>query len=394
MNYSNKAGMAFVLAGTALFTTASYAQQQVDKPGFYGTIGASYASDDNVFRQADSKVSDSITIISPELLFLKEFGKHQFTAEYIGKYASYNKSTGEDYSDHYVNADLFLDLTQKFDIDLQANYTKGHESRGASGVASNAALDVNKLTENSIFSGFAYGRDVAKAQVELDLEAKDLKYTNNDQEFRDRKTNAVAARAFYNVGSKTKVFVEAKQNTIDYHNDTATSFVNKDSTEKFYYAGLRWDATYKTTGELRVGSYDKNFDSATQTDGSGSSYLASILWEPKTYSRFTLALSRTPQEAATAESFYVSNLVSVNWVHDFNDKLGLNVNVSDGKDVYKGSTREDKLSTAGLGVNYKFRRWLDFGLDYTHSKRDSTDNTADFTDNLVMFTAKFSRKPN
>lgn len=393
MNYSNQAGMAFVLAGAALFTSVSYAQQQVDKPGFYGTVGISYATDDNVFRQATSKVSDSITTVTPELLFLKEIGKHQFTAEYIGQYASYNKSTGEDYSDHIVNADLFLDLTQKFNINLQANYIEGHESRGASGVASSATLDVNKLKENRIFTGFSYGRNVAKAQVELDMEAKDLKYTNNDQEYRDRTTNAVAARALYNVSNKTKVFAEVKQNTIDYSNETATSFVNKDSTENFYYAGLRWDASYKTTGELRVGSYDKNFDSTTQTDGSGSSYEASIFWEPRTYSRFTVALSRVPQEAATAESFYVSNLVSVNWDHYFNDKLGLNVNVTDGKDEYTGD-REDKLSTAGLGLNYKFRRWLEFDLDYTYSDRDSTDNTADFTDNLFMFTAKISRKPN
>ena len=393
MKNSNKAGMAVVCMGAALFTTTSFAQQDVTGPGFYGTVGASYATDNNVFRQKTSIVSDTITTISPELLFLKSFGKHQFTAEYIGQYATYNKSTGENFSDHYVNLDAFFDLTQKFNIDVQANSVQGHESRGTGDAAVNTTLDVNKTTENRLFGGLAYGRNEAKAQFELDLETKDLKYTNNAQEFRDRKANGIAARAFYNVSSKTKVFVEAKQNTIDYVKNTATSFVNKDSTEMFYYAGVRWDASYKTTGEFKVGSYDKNFDLATQTDGSGSSYAASILWEPKTHSRLTLALSSTPQEAASAESFYTSSTASVNWEHDFNDKLGLNVNVSNSTDDYTG-TREDKSSTAGLGVSYKFRRWLDFGLDYTYSERDSTDNTADFTDNLVLFTAKFSRKPN
>ena len=141
---------------------------------------------------------------------------------------------------------------------------------------------------------------------------------------------------------------------------------------------------------MKVGSFDKKFSSGTETNGSGTSYEGSILWKPKTYSHFTLGLSRTPQEATTADSFYTSSTASVDWKHDFNSKLALNMNVSSGTDEYSG-TRKDQLLNAGLGFSYKFRRWMNVGLDYKYSKRDSTDNTADFTDNLIMLTATFSK---
>ena len=382
----NKTGIAITCVVVASFSSVSYAQL-ADKPGFYSSLSVIYTSDDNIFRQASSKVSDSILSLAPELLFIKGFGKHKFTAEYLGDYASYGKNTSENYADHFVNFDMLFDLSRKLNIDLQANYSQGHEPRGSSGAVQNSSAEINKLEQSRVFSSFTYGRKTAKAQVELDVEIANTKFTNNNQSFRDRKMTTVSARVFYNIGNKPAVFAEIKQNGLDYLNPGTR---DRDSKENFYHAGLRWDASNKITGSLKVGSFDKKFSSGTETNGSGTSYEGSILWKPKTYSHFTLGLSRTPQEATTADSFYTSSTASVDWKHDFNSKLALNMNVSSGTDEYSG-TRKDQLLNAGLGFSYKFRRWMNVGLDYKYSKRDSTDNTADFTDNLIMLTATFSK---
>ncbi len=385
MNY-NKAGTAVACAAAVLFSSSSFAQL-ADKPGFYSALSVSYTSDDNIFRQASTKTSDGILALAPELLFIKGFGKHKFSAEYIGDYASYAKNTAENYADHFVNFDLLFDLSRKFKVDLQANYSQSHEPRGSSGAVQNSSLAQNKLEDSRIFSSFTYGRKTAKAQVELDAAIVNTKYTNNNQSFRDRKMTTVSARVFYNLGNETALFAEIKQNDLDYLNSVAR---NRDSKENFYHVGLRWDASNKTSGTLKLGSYEKKFSSATETNGKGTSYEASILWEPKTYSHLTLGLSRLPQEASTADSFYTSSTASIDWKHDFNKKLTFNMNLSNGTDDYSG-TRKDKLLTAGLGLSYKFRRWIDVGLDYTNSTRDSTDNTADYTNNLIMLKAKFSK---
>lgn len=376
MKTSNKAGMAIVCASTLAFSSFSFAAET----GFTASAAISHTSDDNVFRDA-ANTSDTIFTVSPDLLFTKAFGKHQLSAGYKGAYATYDKNTKENFDDHTVNLDLLLDLSTKFKVDLKSEFAKAHESRGTSAsAAANTADEVTMLDKNTLFAGFTIGRDSSKAQVELDYSVIDTKYTNNSQSTRDRKDNTASARVFYNVSDKTRLFAEAQQNNFDYINS------NSDSTEILYHLGLRWDIAGKTTGELKVGTFDKKFDSSAFADEDGTSYLASVLWSPMSYSNFTFSLSSAPQEATTGDSFYTASYASVNWLHDFNSKFALAVDYSDGTDDYSG-TRKDKIKSAGLGMNYKFRNWLDLGLKYTNSKRDSSAANSDYTDNLVMFTA-------
>ena len=142
MNIFNKVGVAVVCLGsTLILPVTSYAVQQADKPGFYPSIAVSYIDDDNIFREASAEVSDSIFTVAPELTLIKEFGKHQFSAQYLGEYASYDKTSSEDYDDHFVNLGMFLDLSKKFNIDLQANYAESHELRGTAGVVPGVTTD-------------------------------------------------------------------------------------------------------------------------------------------------------------------------------------------------------------------------------------------------------------
>lgn len=378
MNSSNKAGMALVCTSALLFSSTSFAVE----PGFTASVAAGYTTDDNLFREANGS-SDTFFTVSPDLRFVTALGKHQLSAGYRGSYASYDKFTKENYNDHLVNLDLLLDLSKVVNINLIADYSNEHESRGTSNVATTG--DVTLLDRNSVFAGFAFGADTAKMQAELDYKITNIDYTNNAQDTRDRRVGAVGVRALYNVSDKTKVFVEARQNDFDYLNST------RDSTETLYYAGGRWDITGKTTGEFKIGTYDKNFDAATETDGDGTSYSANMIWSPKQHSRFTLFAEEAAQESNYADSFYTSQLSSLGWEHDFSDRLALNVDLSLTTDEYSGG-RKDDTTSAGLGVKYEFRRWLDFGLSYTNTERDSSDNTLDYTDNLVMFTATLLRE--
>lgn len=380
MKLFNRAGMASVCIWSALLTNPSYAQQKLEKPGFYTSLTTFYTSDDNIFRQSSSQISDTITTVSPEISYRKTFSKHQFSAEYLGEFASFSKNQTEDYTDNSVNLGFLFDFTRKFDAELKTSYKQGHESRGSSGVILVSPTKPTTWNKSNIFAGFTYGRKRAKAQIEMDYSRTDLAFTNNAQEYRDRKNDAVSARIIYRLGRKTAAFIEGKQNKVDYVNLAAR---NLDSNETFSYLGLRWDASFKTKGDLKIGRFKKNFNSAAETDGLGTSYEANIYWEPKTYSRFNLGVSRIPKETSTTDSFYTSSQISIDWLHDFNSSFALTMNASSSIDEYS-SARKDKLLNNRLGLNYQAYRWIHFGLNYTYSKRDSTDNTADFTDNLLM----------
>ncbi|WP_126455615.1 outer membrane beta-barrel protein [Sulfuriflexus mobilis] len=383
---NRKTGTTVIVMGMMLGASSLGQAQtpETDLPGFYPSVELAYKHDDNIFRQENNEESDDIFSVSPDLVWRWFLGKHRLTAEYLGDYATYDTNDDENYDDHFLSADLLLDLTPKFNVDLQANYNRGHEARGSSGILpGNVSTKPNEWKESRLFGQLTYGRRIANAQFQLDLEAKDLEYTNNNQDFRDRDTDSVAGRFFYKIAPKTSAILEAEHRDIDYTNSAIRDL---DSTERYYRVGLRWEATYKTTGELKVGRFEKDFDSAAEEDNDGVSVVGKVTWEPRTYSRFTFTALRQPNETATADSSYTSELVSADWQHDFSSRVSLNANISDGTDDYTG-TREDDLFNAGLGLNYKMRRWLDLGVAYNYSERDSNAPTASFDDNIFMLRA-------
>lgn len=387
MDMNNKqTGIAVVVMGMALgVPSLSQAQTpETDKPGFFPSVELAYQHDDNIFRQENNEESDDIFSISPDLVWRWFLGKHRLTANYRGDYATYDTNDNEDYDDHFLSAGLLLDLTPKFNVDLQANHSDAHEARGSSGVTPGVTAEPNEWEEDRLFGQLTYGRRIAKAQFQLELEGRELDFTNNNQDFRDRDTNGVTGRFFYNLGPKTSVILEATNRDIDYTTSSAPR--DLDSEERFYHVGLRWEATYKTTGELKVGRFDKDFDSPTEEDTDGTSVVGTVTWEPRTYSRFIFTALRQPNETATADSSYTSESVSADWQHDFSSRVTLNANISDGTDDYTG-TREDDLFDAGLGLSYKMRRWLDLGARYSYSERDSNAALASFEDNIFMLTA-------
>ncbi len=388
MNSYSKAGMATICATATLFTGVSFAAQ-TDKPGFHPSLSAYYISDNNIYRQATSKISDDILTVSPELLLIKASGKHRFTAKYNGNYASYSSNTSENYTDHFVSLDGMFDFSRKFKANLQVNLDQDHESRGSAGFDPATPTEKqNTWSENRLLGGFTFGRRSAKAQFEMDVTSADRDYTNNAQDARDRKSNGLSARVFYNTGPKSSVFIEAKQNTIDYINPAAR---NLDSKEEYMHLGFRWDIANKTTGTLKFGSFSKKFDSAAETDGTGSSYEASILWKPKTYSHVTLTLLQAPQESTTTDSYYTSSLMSVDWKHNLSSKLAFDLNLSSGTDDYSG-TRKDTLTNASVGLSYKIRRSFELGLNLSSKTRDSSLDSADFDDGVYMLTAKWIKQ--
>lgn len=347
---------------------------------FTPSAGVTYSNDDNIFRQEGSKTSDDISTISLGLGAEWLLGKHSLSAQYGGEFAYYDKNTNEDYKDHSLGASLLLDLTPKFNLDLNANTRRGHESRGSSGVASGVTAIPNKTEDNHLFAGLSYGRRSAKAQIQLEFDAGELHYTNNNQQGRDRDTDSLTGRVFYNIGPKTALIFEALNRDVDYLNPGSR---NRNSTERYYNLGLSWEATYKTTGEVKIGRFTKKFESASEANGSGGSVAASIVWAPKTYSQVTFGASRQASETSTTDSFIINSVVSADWEHAFNPRLRFSANISDGKDDYSGS-REDNLSNRGMGLKYRFRPWLDIGLSYSYAERKSNEADSSFEDNIYM----------
>jgi len=186
---------------------------------------------------------------------------------------------------------------------------------------------------------------------------------------------------------RTEVLIQARHTNINYTDDSSPG-PTQSSGENHYYLGLKWEATAKTTGYVKVGYMTKNFDSSAIKDYSGKSWEVGVRWSPLTYSVFDLVTSRVTNEATGVGSAILSNNYGLTWNHAWSSRLRTQALAGYRHDDFLDSSpnRVDKTATFGAKVSYDFRRWLLLGAEYTHTDRNSTLNFDDYKRNLFLLT--------
>jgi hypothetical protein len=350
--------------------------------GFYPAVTVSVTEDSNVFRTETDEESDTVVAVSPSLAYITDLGRHRFTAQYRGDYFYHDNFSDEDTADNTLRAGLNLDMTERFQANLGAGFTQGHESRGAAGSRLALTPEPDKFEETSAEAELVYGRRIATLQLVGAVGVSDLRYTNNNQDARDRDADSLRLAAYYNYSPVTSFFVEGRRVEIDYIN-TVAGLPNRDSTDTSYYLGARWEATAATVGEIRVGTTNKDFDDPSQSDFDGGSYLGRVQWSPVPYSVFDFYASRTTQESTSVDSSYIlSDLYGVSWNHELTERWRLDAFAEWINDEYEIG-RNDKVQSYGAGMGYNLLTWLDVGARYVHSTRDSDFAGFDYDDDLI-----------
>jgi len=187
---------------------------------------------------------------------------------------------------------------------------------------------------------------------------------------------------FYRLAPLTSALFQVTNTGIDYQ--TAAL----DSTERRYLVGLTWQATAKTSGTVKVGRQQKDFDDAARTDFSAASWTAAVTWSPRTYSFLELATNRKADETNGVGDLNDRRDLSLAWTHNWTSFARTRLGAQIVEDKYRGATaRDDKTTEYGLNVAYQMRRWLNLSLGYTTAERDSDDNAFDYRRNIYMFTA-------
>lgn len=343
---------------------------------FIPTLSLSQSYDDNIFRQPDDdEESSGITRVSPTLQFVAQDRNNTYAFTYDGDYGVYSNDSDDNYDDHTLSADFHLDLNSMNTVDLGAAYGKLHDNRGegaSEGVVAESRDEPDEYDIAGVNGTWAIGRPGAMFGVELDAGYTDIEYTNNRREtrFRDRDDQSFAARLFGRVSPKTRLFVEASTKDISYDNRPLAG-ARLDNDEQALSVGAEWEATARTTGRVKVGRTDKEFDAASRGDTEFTSWEAEVSWMPRTYSEFVLSWSNQPRETNGTGNFIESEDLQLVWTHGWSDRLTTNLTMGLGDDEFDNNPREDEREFLSAGVEYDFRRWVSVNAAYSYKERDS-----------------------
>jgi len=361
------------------------------------TIKFTEEYNDNIFSQNDSLFSTKSSMISrlaPVVQFLSEIDASYMAVTYTGDFGYYHSSSDDNYDDHTLSFDGLFRPTDLYTVGLGASLGHLHENRGegsSEGINAELRKEPDEYDIDNANLLFDFGRDTARFGFTGTASHTKIKYTTNrkDTQFRDRRETDFGGRFYGRAGGKTRFFAEIGRKEFSYSTDPPLG-PGIDSVNDVYYIGASWDATGKTSGSVRFGRLEKDFDSSELKDGDINVWDVDITWSPRTYSAFVFSTSQDANESNGTGTFIEARNTSLAWFHSWSARTRTTVSIGIGTDQFENSQREDDRQIYSLGVDYDWRRWVTVGATYSYIERDSNFNIFDFERNLFVVTFDIS----
>ncbi len=357
-----------------------------DSPVFFTPYaGLAVGHDDNLFLSNGGEKGSNLVVASPGFKLDARTAASVMQVSYQAQLGRYTSSSDDNYFDSYGRAQYDMAFSGRAFLRLGFDYIHGHDPRGSTDRAFASSPDKYRLySPNATFS---YGAPGAQGRLEVYYTDAHKSYINNRQntQFSDRDVTEYGTAFYWRVMPKTYLLGEVRQSDISYE----LSSVPASGRERRYYVGASWEATAATTGTLKVGRLERDFDFG-RPRYTGSSWEGLITWAPRTYSTFDFYTARQTNESTGLGNFILTDIYGATWNHAWSSAVNTAVILRGQRDDYQGFDRSDKTATLGLKVGYKFRRWLTLGAEYNHIHRDSNINIYDYDRNLYFLTATAS----
>ena len=348
-------------------------------------VDLAHGYDDNLFLRPSNRATSSYTVVSPQVRVEAKPGPHKFDFGLRIDDGRYHSSPADSYTDYTLVGTGDVVFSARAGLRLRAEYKHGHDGRGSTDRGVSVAPD--EYDNTGIDGTFRYGAPGARGRIEVNANTLARRYANNrlSTVVSDRDTIGLGATFFWRVMPRTELLAQVGHSNIDYKLASST----QDSTETRYLAGVKWEATAKTTGTAKFGRQTKKFDSAARQDISGaSSWDVGVRWSPLTYSVFDFVTAKQASESTGVGDAVVGKNYGVTWSHAWSSRLRTQALATFRNDAFSGAgvTRKDDTTSFGLKVAYDFRRWLRLGAEVTHVERDSNDSALNYKRNLLLFT--------
>lgn len=357
------------------------------------SVDVNVENNDNVYLQADgNEVESTITRIAPALSLIGDMGAIQWNANYRAEQGTYSKDEDDDYLDQNINVAAGFEVNARNQIDVNAAFNSAHDARGAGALEGAAALDVlaepDQYEETTAGVQYTFGADSAFANIVASADTYQKRYDDNKQQDgstidnseRDYDKVTALVGAQLNLSPATKAVFEISQASISYD---ASDDDTREGDNLKILAGMSWDITGKTTGEVKLGSATRDFKNTDEDSTTRLSWSANLTWEPMTYSSVALYSAQSNNETATVGSYIANTYTQVSWDHSFSTFVSAGIEASRSADTYVGASREDETISYGLNVTYSPKAWMDVKASFNQADRDSTNNDLDYAGQVV-----------
>jgi len=390
-----------VLAGTSAAMTATTtvatepANIQAGAVYLTPTLDLEAGFTDNLFRSAGDEVDTWQTILTPRLQAWMQSGLNTYSLTYKAVDYRYYSSKDDDFTDQYLNLDVYHQFNAKNIVNVFAEYYDGHEERGTGltdGFGQTFAVPV-EYERKTVGGDYSYGNLDSRGRLLLEAKKEQYDYQNfrSVTRFRDRDQDVLGGTFFWAVGARTDVLLQARYIDNEYkRTDIDNPFGSLSSEEFNYLVGMSWDATARISGSAKIGVYDREYESSAREDDDGFQWEVDLTYQPRSYSTVRVESRRYSQETNGLGDSINTDEFKLAWDHNWSSRTSTNLSALVASEDYTGIDREDDRINLEASYNYTPRRWLDIGLGIRYEDRGSDVDFFDYTRNYYFIEAKLS----
>ncbi|MGH8530094.1 MAG: outer membrane beta-barrel protein [Nevskiales bacterium] len=327
---TNKKAHGVLLAGVTAVSLAAIAQEDAGAPvgiklapgvRAVALLDADLAYTSNFFYQPDNEKSSVGVILKPGLKIEGDKGAFVYNLGLIGDIGKYDvRGDLDDYEDTRFDAGFTWDAATRHRFGARFIRLDDHDPFGTVRTESSAVgqRDLDEWHENQFDLTYRFGANDAKINVELGTGTRDREYDTNRgfTQFLDFSIDEVRAAVLYNLSSKTALLADIIDSDISY-DENLVGFP-RDGEEQRIRAGVRWKATGKTIGDVRVGKVKREFDDPAARDFDETDYDASLTWSPRVQTQLSARIGRASLESYLVETRFIDNeFYILDWTQDW-----------------------------------------------------------------------------
>jgi len=385
-----KVVLSFILV-FGFFPLFSYSQEGIKKDAgtLHFKLDVEGKYDDNVFLESDNEKDDFINIATPHIQYILPFGfkaRHLLQLFYKAEIGTFS-----DYTDqNYVNHDASINLNLKFP--------------SGSIKVSNLYRDTSSRADTEFSERIDRIED--KGDITLSTELNRLKFEGSVSYFTRDYDESEYSNLEYDetVGGftvyytpppweKTDLLLEYAHSEIDYESDSS-----RDGEYDQVMVGVRGEIASKTTGIIKCGYQDRNYDLASEEDFQSGVAEIGLLWDISDDTKLKLTCERKAVESTyMSNNFYKANRFYTQFNQKFLGRFTFVSSLSYENNKYPEETtvgsetkkREDDIYTVGVGLEYAFKEWWKAKVGYEYKNRDSNLDSEDYNRNLASITCSF-----
>ncbi len=353
------------------------------KLGLEGTFS------DNFYYEQSNERSVAGAVLSPAVEYTRDSASTTLGLTAKGEFAAYNYGNEDNYADGLGSAAINFKLPRNLVLGFTGIAEYDHDPFGTARTEGQPSQN-QTLDEWSQYTGSValVGGQAESSRLGFELEYASLirEYQTNEAstQFLDRQFNSASLTLLYHFSPKLSVLAQGTFLELEYDQVQAGT-IDRSGDAAVGLIGVRWAATAKTSGDIRIGQGQWMPDSNAVGDVDSSYYDASISWSPTKRTTLRLAGAREYTPTYRFDAIYIdAQSFSLQWTELWSYRWSTALTLGYSERDFVGAPEKHEVVSVTGRLSYQLDRGLNVYVSSRYLDRDAVNLSEQFETNSAM----------